>query len=497
MSVHIHEPLEQQKDTRPDARALTDTAGHDWSYADLARASATLAAELTAMGVQTNDRVLIVLENCAEAVAAIFAASRIGATFVPFNARQTAGEVDRIIAHADPAAILFTSQVSVDAASHAKRLGTGPLTSLPGLDGLARPSSPDPALGDVATLLYTTGTTGAPKGVMLTHANLIFGANASRVTREVNAQDTLYGVLPISHVFGLTSIVMASVLAGAAIRLEPRFVPEKLYRALTSGVTLLSAVPQMHALLMQYTKEQGHDRLHSQTLRYVSSGAAPLDLDWKKRAEAFFGLQLQNGYGMTETTAGVSLTNHSESNSDISVGKPFPGVTVTLDHAAPGAQDDVGEILVGGGGVMKGYFRNPEETTKVFTADGWLRTGDLGRMDVGGNLHIVGRSKELIIHGGFNVYPPEVEAALNDHPQVIQCAVVGQMVKGDELVFAFVEASRDDWPQEADLHNFASERLPGYKRPSRIVVAEKLPAAPTGKILKSKLIDLLRRPPTP
>jgi len=223
----------------------------------------------------------------------------------------------------------------------------------------------------------------------------------------------------------------------------------------------------------------------------VSSGAAPLDLDWKRRAEAFFGLPLQNGYGMTETTAGVCLTSHCESNADISVGRPFPGVSVKLDYETSDAQDGVGEILVGGGGVMKGYFRNPEETEKTFTSDGWLRTGDLGRYDDDGNLHIAGRSKELIIHGGFNVYPPEVEAALNDHPQVIQCAVIGHVVDADELVYAFVEASPNDWPDETDLRNFAAERLSGYKRPSRIILLEKLPTAPTGKILKSKLSSFL------
>lgn len=491
MSAHIHEYLDKQNDLRPQAGALTDTLGNDWTYGDLSEASHSLAARLTAMGVQANDRVLIILENCAVAVAAIFAVSRIGASFIPFNARQTAGEIERIIAHADPAVILFTSAVSTDAASHAQRLGATPVSGMSGLEGVALKSAPEAVLNDVATLLYTTGTTGTPKGVMLTHANLIFGGNATRVTREVSHKDTLYGVLPISHVFGLTSIVMASIMSGALIRLEPRFVPAKLYQALKSGVTLLSAVPQMHALLMQYTKEQGHERLNSESLRYVSSGAAPLDLDWKRRAEDFFGLQLQNGYGMTETTAGVNLTSHVESNNDISVGKPFPGVKVKLDYEVSDAQNDVGEILVGGGGVMKGYFRNPEETAKAFTAEGWFRTGDLGRMDVDGNLHIAGRSKELIIHGGFNVYPPEVEAALNDHPQVIQCAVIGHNKDGDELVYAFVEASPNDWPDETDLRKFAADRLAGYKRPSRIITVEKLPAAPTGKILKSKLKELL------
>ena len=228
-----------------------------------------------------------------------------------------------------------------------------------------------------------------------------------------------------------------------------------------------------------------------ETLRYVSSGAAPLDPDWKRRAEHFFGIPVQNGYGMTEASAGICLTQHKDSNPDISVGKPFPGVEVRLDKQAKGAGDGVGEVQVAGGGVMKGYYRNDEGTAEVFTEDGWLRTGDLGRYDEAQNLHIVGRSKELIIHGGFNVYPPEVEAALNDHPQVIQCAVIGHVIDGDEKVYAFVEASTEDWPDEEAIRSFIAPRLTAYKRPSKIIITSKLPAAATGKILKHRLSELL------
>ncbi|MFG5380257.1 class I adenylate-forming enzyme family protein [Yoonia sp. R2-816] len=489
MTMLIHGVLDQQIAAQPDAPALTDTLGHVWCYADLGVASKDIAARLARLGVRANDRVMIVMENCAPALAAIFAVSRVGAAFIPVNARQSGVEIDRVIAHADPAAILFTTDISAEATAHADRLAAVPLTS--GLQVLARASAPDGVLADVATVLYTTGTTGQPKGVMLTHANLIFGGEATRTTRQLRDSDVLYGVLPISHVFGLVSVLMGAMVSGASIRLEPRFAPATLYQALTSGLTILFAVPQMHALLMQYTKEQGHDRLPSDTLRYVSSGAAPLDPDWKRRAEAFYGIPLQNGYGMTETSAGVCVTRHADSNDDISVGPPSPGVKVKLDLGAQGAEDDVGEILVAGGGVMQGYFRNPDDTAQVFTNDGWLRTGDLGMIDDVGHLHIKGRSKELIIHGGFNVYPPEVEAALNDHPQVIQCAVIGHAEDGDEKVYAFVEAAQNDWPDEDALRQFAAARLTGYKRPSKIILTERLPAAATGKILKHKLSNLL------
>lgn len=484
--------LDHQLATRPEGPALTDNLGHSWSYADLGAAVDRLAAHLCGLGVGRTDRVLLVMENCAPAIAALFAAARIGAAIVPCNARQSAAELDRIIAHAQPAAILFTSAVSAEAAGHAARHGAIPL-AVPdnALASVVCRPDPAPELSDVAAILYTTGTTGPPKGVMLTHANLIFGGRVSARIRGMVPEDVIYGVLPVSHVFGLASVIMAGIGSGALIQLAPRFDPARLYQALAGGVTMLSAVPQMHAALMRYTAAQGQAQLPSARLRYVSSGAAPLDPDWKRRAEAFFGLPLQNGYGMTETTAGASLTRHAAPGDDISVGPPLPGVGLRIDHHSDGAQGGIGEVLIHGGGVMKGYFRNPEASAAVLSRDGWLRSGDLGRLDAGGNLHIAGRLKELIIHGGFNVYPPEVEAALNDHPQVVQCAVIGHRVAGDEQVVAFIEAAPETRPTEAELRDFAARRLTAYKRPARFVFLDKLPAAPTGKILKGALAALI------
>jgi acyl-CoA synthetase (AMP-forming)/AMP-acid ligase II len=353
---------------------------------------------------------------------------------------------------------------------------------------VARDSDPD-ADPEVAVLLYTTGTTGTPKGVMLTHDNLCFGGRTSANLRGMTPEDVIYGVLPVTHVFGLASVVTAATYAGAHVRFEPRFSAAALYAALTDGVTLLSAVPQMHALLMQYTKEQGYDRLPSETLRYVSSGAAPLDPTWKRKAEAFYGVALQNGYGMTETTAGVAATGNPIGDPDTSVGPALPGVEIAIDETVEGGGDGAGEVLTRGLHIMKGYYRNPEETARVLDADGWMHTGDLGCIDGNGHLHILGRSKELIIHGGFNVYPPEVEAALNDHPGVIQSAVIGRQKNGDEQVLAFCQVPEGSDLTPEVLREFVAERLAGYKRPSHIVLATTLPAAPTGKLLKHKLIE--------
>ncbi len=489
MSRLWHHLPEAQLAARPDAPALADTTGADWTWRDLDAAISDVVDHLRTEGVQRGDRVLLLVENCAAAVAVLFACSRLGAAVIPFNARQTAAEVDKVLAHATPAAVVLTTEVSLDAEAHATRLEARQIAGRFGTLAL-KPGASDPdGDGEVAVVLYTTGTTGDPKGVMLTHGNLLFGGQASATLRDMSPDDVIYGVLPISHVFGLASVVTAAAFKGAAIRFEPRFSAARLYEALLGGVTLLSAVPQMHALLMQYTREQGYARLPSDQLRYVSSGAAPLDPTWKRQAEAFYGVALQNGYGMTETTAGVSITQSKMGDPDISTGPPLPGVDLRIDETVPGGGAGEGEVLVRGPHVMKGYFRNPAETEKALDPEGWLRTGDLGKLDDQGRLHILGRSKELIIHGGFNVYPPEVEAALNDHPGVVQSAVIARMVAGDEKVVAFCQVpDGSDLTSEA-LRSFVAARLVGYKRPSQIILAASLPAAPTGKILKHKLLE--------
>ncbi|MEH6647068.1 class I adenylate-forming enzyme family protein [Sulfitobacter sp.] len=489
--ARVEDFLKDRVKVAPDSTALSDSSGVHWSYAEFDRASEDLADHLRAAGVQRNDRVLLLVENCAAAVATLHAAWRIGAVIIPFNARQTEAEVERVVKHATPAAIVMTGHISPDATAHGARMGAEEITGAFGTLLLAkRAPDPDPVLEGVAVLLYTTGTTGDPKGVMLTHDNVRFGGTASSKLRRMTPDDVVYGALPMSHVFGLISVLTGACYTGAHVMTEARFSAQKLYQAAMDGVTIIPAVPQMHALVMQYTKEQGMQRLGAPKLRYVSSGGAPLDPSWKRKAEAFYELPLQNGFGMTETASGASATDNPIGSPDISVGPITPGTEARIDADAPGGNGiDEGEVLVRGPHVMKGYYRNPVETAKALDADGWLHTGDLGKIDDDGRLYILGRSKELIIHGGFNVYPPEVEAALNDHPQVIQSAVVGRTKDGDEEVLAFVQVSDADRPDVEELRQFIKERLTGYKRPKHIVLTTALPAAPTGKLLKHKMIE--------
>ncbi|CTQ51372.1 class I adenylate-forming enzyme family protein [Jannaschia donghaensis] len=491
--MKIHDLIHRATAATPDATALLDVDGRAVPYADHAAAIAELAGLLTARGFAPGDRLLIVAENCHATAALIFAASLAGGVAVPVNARMTEGEIARIVEHATPRLIIFTTGVSPDAGRHAERWAATRHDTASGTIALCAPDGDvgEAATPDTAVILYTTGTTGAPKGVMLTHGNLIFAGRTSAELRDIEAHDIIYGALPMTHVFGLASMLMAASTKGACIRFEARFRPDRLYAALKGGATVFPGVPQMHALLMSHVAENGLAGLSDTPLHYVSSGGAPLDMAWKRKAEAFYGLALQNGYGMTETTAGICATKNPIGTPDVSCGPPLPGVEIMLDTSVGDSADaGVGEVLTRGPHVMDGYYRNAEATKSVLQADGWLRTGDLGRLDGDGFLHIVGRAKELIIRGGFNVYPPEVEAAFNDHPDVIQCAVIGRAIAGDEEVLAFVQCADPDTLDLDDLRAFAARSLAAYKRPSRIVAARTLPAAPSGKILKHKLASV-------
>ncbi|SFG47870.1 Acyl-CoA synthetase (AMP-forming)/AMP-acid ligase II [Palleronia marisminoris] len=479
----IHAHIDRHAAERPTAPALRDSQGIAFDWAGYKAASEAAATLLKDHGVQPGDRVMAVAENSAALAALVFGTSRIGARLVPVNARMTAPEIARIAGHCRPRLTVFATDASPEARAHAAgaqvmqtSYGEIALTTDPG----ARFEAPD----DTAVILYTTGTTGDPKGVMLTHGNLNFAGRASATLRGMVPGERLYGALPLTHVFGLASMLTAGAVAGAEVQLEARFAPDKLLAALQGGATVLPAVPQMHAVLMAHTAAQGIERLRGAALRYVSSGAAPLDPAWKRKAEAFYGLPLQNGYGMTETTAGVCATRNAIGDPDTSVGPPLPGCEIRI--AAPD-RDGIGEIETRGPHVMKGYYRLPELTAEALDPEGWLKTGDLGRIDDAGRLHIVGRKKELIIRSGFNVHPPEVEAALNDHLDVVQCAVIGRARNGNEDVLAFVQPARGG-VDPAALADFARERLSAYKRPSAIFVVDALPAASTGKILKHRLL---------
>lgn len=494
----ITDPIDHWAEAQPDHPAIGD-ATRRRSYGELRDDVDALAALLTEQGVRSGDRVMIVMENGCAAATAILAAARLRAWAVPLNARLSVGELDSIHDHCRPRALLFTDAVSLDAAKHSARWDAagGSLLDALGATMVAGVGEPEPVEDDparqVAALIYTSGTTGAPKGVMLTHDNLMFIAGRSSQIRYLNPDDRVYAVLPMSHVFGLASVLLGSLFQGARLDLVARFSHEHLVRALANdGITVFQGVPQMHARLMALAEVRG-EALPAPKLRYISAGGAPLDLDLKRKVEAMWRQPLHNGYGLTETSPTVSTTDSDAPSRDDSAGPLLPDVEVRIigpdGEALPSGT--VGEIWVRGRLVMKGYYRDAEQTAAVMTGDGWFKSGDLGRLSAQGELYVAGRLKELIIRSGFNVYPPEVEAVVASHPDVALVAVLGRKVPGNEEVVAFVQPLPGRSLDADELRSFVAPKLAPYKRPSAYEVMSELPASATGKLLKARLKDLL------
>jgi acyl-CoA synthetase (AMP-forming)/AMP-acid ligase II len=496
----IHEVADPHVANSPDRVALIED-GASWTYRELDRSVAEIAAAFGSLGVRAGDRLIIVSENCIALAALLLAASRIDAWAIVANPRLSARELDQIRDHSGARRMFFTSRVSKEAAAHASRCGAetrqlGPLKTIDvgalNESAAAEPVETEPA-NQVAVLIYTSGTTGTPKGVMLTHENLLISAKTTAHFRKMDADDKVYVVLPISHIVGISLLIM-TLMVGATVRLVSKYDPAALAKAIAEErITILNGVPATYQRLLEYKAVAGLKQLDRGSLRLIAVAGAPLDLDLKSRVEQEFGLPLSNGYGITECSPGISGVRFDAPRADHAVGTLLPGIEArvrTVD-GMPVGNGEVGELHVRGRNVMRGYYRAPDLTAKVVDSEGWFNTGDLARFE-GDCLYIVGRTKEMIIRSGFNVYPAEVEAVINSHEAVVQCAVVGRAVEGNEEVVAFVQLLQGSAVKPADLMTFINPQLTSYKRPSEIIVLDALPATSTGKILKHKLAESLR-----
>ncbi|HSV51770.1 MAG TPA: AMP-binding protein [Burkholderiaceae bacterium] len=476
--------------------ALLAEDGQALTYADLAGRVATGARALQRCGLGPGQRAVLVGENTVDMIVLLLAAIRLGAWAVPLNARMSASEIDGICAHCAPRLAYFSNQCA-EAIGHAARQGAravaqdGLMQGLVALrdEGVQADGSDDGSAHDVAVMIYTSGSTGTPKGVMLTHANLEFVANASLAQQVLLPGDRIFHALPISHSFGLISALLCGLRAGATFQLATRFRADQLAHAiLNDGITVFQGVPAMYARLFDWSRQAGVP-LAPNRLRMAYIGGSQIDATRKAQTEALLGLRLHHGYGLTECAPAATRTIGHPPPTDVTAGWPIPGVQVLLrDEAgcevATGAR---GEVCIRGPNVMKGYFRDPEQTRQAIDAQGWLHTGDIGVFGPDGDLSIVGRAKDMIIRGGFNVYPAEVEKAIAAWPDVAQCAVVGRAVADDEQVVAFVEPLEGREVDVTALGLFLRQHLAPYKVPSRIVVLPQLPASGTGKVLKAVL----------
>jgi long-chain acyl-CoA synthetase len=497
----IHEVVVRHVAERPDHRAFVEDAT-SWSYRQFADAVDAVTADFVRLGIRAGDRVLAASENCVALAAFVFACSRLDAWAIVANPRLSPRELDQILAHSGARRILLTSTFSKEAADHATRLQAerrqvGPFGAI-AVGALNQAAVPEPveekASRQVAALMYTSGTTGQPKAVMLSHRNVLFAARTSILLRQTAPGDRVYAMLPMSHIIGFSILLVATLMGGATAHLVAKYDPAALAKALADdGITDLFGVPATYQRLLEHKAVKGIGRLQAARLRRMLVAGAPLDLGLKARVEGEFDQPLLNNYGITECSPGISGVRSHRPRNDESVGEFLPGIEHRLVdfQGAPVRHGEVGELHVRGPNVMLGYYRVPELTAKAIDGEGWFNTGDLARLD-GDHLFIVGRSKELIIRSGFNVYPAEVEAVLNSHEMVVQSAVIGRAIPGNEEVVAFVKVLPGAAITAKDLMEYAGRYLTPYKRPCEIVLLDSLPAASTGKVLKHRLWEAAR-----
>jgi long-chain acyl-CoA synthetase len=467
--------------------------GRELTNLEQQRAANRVANALRRLGVGAGDRVVVMLPNGPEVLQAYPAILKLGAVIVPVVFLLGPEEVGHILAHSG-AKVLITSP---DLAWKAEGW-TGPVVLVGGEAGRALTweamvaseaetfSTLERRPEDLAVILYTAGTTGQPKGVALSHGNLMSNARAAATLYEHDRTQWSLAVLPLSHSYGLTLMNAGHILGTRAVLLRwfnPELVLETIQRY---RVQQMSGVPTMFVYLLNFPEA---DRFDTSSMKTWGSGAAPLPVEIVEPFERRFGGRLLEGYGLTEASPVVSAHRYSGERRLGSVGQPIPGVEVTIvdDEDRPLPVGEIGEVCVRGPNVMLGYYRMPEETART-VRNGWLHTGDVGRVDADGYLYIVERKKDLIIRGGFNIYPREVEDVLYAHAAVAEAAVVGvrDPLMGED-VLAFVVPKTGTAPTAEELIAFCQERLAKYKCPKQVRFLDRLPKSPIGKILRKEL----------
>ena len=454
---------------------------------DLDGRSRRVAGRLHRAGLRAGDRLLLSAENSAELVVAHLAASRLGLVVVPVNTAYQRDEIAHVAADCRPRVAVVDDAARgawVDEAVDDDVLVTTPAVALPDAEDDVVLDAADPA--DPALLVYTSGTTGAPKGALLTHANLLATAEALRLAWRWTPRDRLLLCLPLFHIHGLGNGLHGSLHAGASIVLLSRFAPDAVLQAAGEHeATMFFGVPTMYARLVD-SPEAGELR----RLRLCVSGSAPLQADLHRRVEDVSGQRVLERYGMTETGMLVSNPVDGERRPG-AVGLPLPGVRVRLVDVEHCDGQATGAIEVRGPNVFAGYWQRPDADADAFTGDRWFRTGDIGALDDDGYLRIVGRAKDLVITGGFNVHPREVEDVLRTHPAVGDVAVIGQPDAewGEVVVAVVVVAPGAAAPSVEELRAHFAGRLAPYKHPRRVRMVDELPRNALGKVQKHRLRD--------
>lgn len=476
-----------------DKTFIRNADGRDFSYADFWTMSGRIAQALVNAGVRKGDRVAVQVEKSPEVIALFLACARAGAVFLPLNTAYTLAEIEYFVDDAEPNVIVVApSRVSqlADLAAQKRAMllslgvaGDGTLMQAANeQDGVFR----DAALGwdDLIAILYTSGTTGRSKGAMLTHGNLASNALALVETWRFTEADTLLHALPVYHTHGLFTATNTLLLSGGTILFRPKFDADEALRLLPQATTMMG-VPTFYTRLLQHP---GLTREATAHMRLFVSGSAPLLAETHAEFAERTGHAILERYGMTETNMNTSNPYDGPRLAG-TVGKPLPGVEVRITDPANASllpTGEIGMIEVRGPNVFKGYWRMTEKTAEELRADGFFITGDLGRIDDNGYVSIVGRGKDLIITGGFNVYPKEVETEIDQIEGVIESAVIGLPHRDfGEGVTAVVVAEKGKSPTEAAILERLQSRLAKFKLPKRVLFVDDLPRNAMGKVQKA------------
>jgi long-chain acyl-CoA synthetase len=464
--------------------------------------------------VRRGDRVGVMVPNTADFPTVYYGVLFLGATVVPIHLLLSSDEIAYILRDTEARVLVADAEVISTAAPAAAATGTPMCTVGEAGDGathttadhlIARTPGDQPAEEiatvepeDVAVILYTSGTTGAPKGAMLTHANLLWNAVVSaRDVVSLSERDRIFGSVPLFHSNGQTVVMNAAMCAGAAVVLMRRFDGRQALELIErEHVSVFVGVPTMYAALLAAASS---DRRRPQ-LRLAVSGAAPLPTTLIEQFQAVFGTEIFEGYGLTEASPVVTFSQPVFGRRAGSIGHAIWGLDVEIARAdVEGrieliASGEVGEVVVRGHAVFAGYLNNPVATAAAIN-DGWLRTGDLGTKDDEGFLRIVGRKKEMILRGGYNVYPQEVEEVMAGHPDIALVAVVGgpDPYYGEEVHAFVVLRGKSESSSGAEIVEWAKARLARYKYPRHVHIRDSLPLGPSGKIMKKELAEGLAR----
>jgi long-chain acyl-CoA synthetase len=464
------------------------------SYTELLDAARRVSALLRAHGVSPGDRVGLVLPNVPAFPVLFYGAAAAGAVVVPMNPLLKAREVQYYLEDSGASIVFAWKDMADEAGTAAQNVGIECIpvdpASFADLLGEHEPIDEvvDRADDDTLVLLYTSGTTGKPKGAELTQANLATNASLSGETLVcLGPEDVVMGCLPLFHCFGLTVGLNAAVTNGACLTLLPRFDPAKALAIIERDhVTVFEGVPTMYSAMLNVPDSDSYD---VSSLRTCVSGGAAMPVEVMRNFEKAFGCIVLEGYGLSETSPVASFNHPDMERKPGSIGVPVRGVEMRVidDAGKEVAVGEVGEIAIRGENVMKGYWGR-EDATREAIQDGWFRSGDLAKQDDDGYFFIVDRKKDLIIRGGYNVYPREIEEALYEHDAVAEVAVIG--IPHDELgeeVGAAVALKPDAKASEEELRDFAKSQLAAYKYPRQVWIVDELPKGPTGKILRREV----------